>query len=72
MNCWHRKTTTPRQDKDGCYERCLDCGARIPWGWKDDKLLTPPRMTAPRATVIGDAGPEFKQWWRKQVEGGAK
>jgi hypothetical protein len=45
--CRHSKRTTPRQDEQGSYQRCLDCGARLPWSWGDSLELAPPRMTQP-------------------------
>ncbi len=27
--CCHRRTTTPRQDGEGAYVRCLECGTRV-------------------------------------------
>lgn len=41
--CWHRKTTTPRRDKDGEYVACLCCSARIPWrNWDLDVIRSTP------------------------------
>jgi len=31
MFCSHKHRTTPRKDRRGEYERCLDCGARLAW-----------------------------------------
>lgn len=45
--CRHRNPTTPRRDEDGEYRRCLECGARIPWAWRDNLRLRPPRPTQP-------------------------
>ena len=33
--CYHLKLTTPRRDERGEYQRCLDCGGRLPWAWPD-------------------------------------
>ena len=37
MDSWrrHGNETTPRKDEKGEYRRCLHCGARIPWSWRD-------------------------------------
>lgn len=36
MLCFHKHVTWPRSDEEGCYQRCLDCGARIPYPLFDD------------------------------------
>jgi len=33
--CRHTKQTWPQKDKRGAYVRCLRCGRRIPWAWKE-------------------------------------
>lgn len=43
--CRHRHKTTPRSDAQGDYERCLDCGRRLPWSWADSMQIAPPTRT---------------------------
>jgi hypothetical protein len=31
FGCWHRQTSRVFSDVEGCYVRCLCCGARIPY-----------------------------------------
>lgn len=47
--CHHKNLTTPREDEDGEYERCLDCGKRIPWTCPEDGIqIKPPRAGVER------------------------
>jgi hypothetical protein len=39
--CQHRNQTTPRRDEEGEYRRCLECGARIGWGWRERTSFRP-------------------------------
>jgi len=41
--CWHQNQTSPRRDEQGEYCRCLDCGARIAWQWRDPFPVRPRR-----------------------------
>ena len=45
--CRHRNATIPRLDERGEYRWCLECGARIPWAWRDNLALRLPRPTQP-------------------------
>ena len=45
--CEHfHRTTGPFQDEEGLYDRCLDCGRRIPW---HDETLTAPKSRGNKA-----------------------
>jgi len=43
--CRHRNQTTPRRDEQGGYRRCLECGVRIAWIWRDKFPVRPPHRT---------------------------
>ena len=53
--CRHRNETTPRKDEKGEYRRCLDCGARIAWSWRDKFPIRPPRLVQPK---------DWEAFWR--------
>ena len=48
--CLHHERTTPRRDAEGEYERCLSCGARIPWGWEHSHPVSFRRLERPQAS----------------------
>ena len=64
---WHFTTTRPRRDKKGDYQRCLECGKRLPCtvefgDWRPELERPSAIEREARETVPDDAVLPTKQW----------